>query len=87
MVEVLERRIKEDMGVKSTINTHNNSKQMLNRDLTYILRGKIPRKIGEMPKKIGNYERIAPSEFCDKVNKIIQSYKCPNTKNYSSIDY
>ena len=75
LVQVLERRILAEQGCKSNINTQNNSKQQLNKDLTYILNGKSMRKVGEMPKFIGNYERIAPSEMSDRVVKIVQSYK------------
>lgn len=39
LLEVLDRRIREEQGCKSTINTQNNSKLQLNRDLNYILRG------------------------------------------------
>lgn len=37
----------------------------MNRDLTYILNGRIPRKYGEMPKMLGNFERIAPSQMSE----------------------
>lgn len=33
----------------------------MNKDLTYILNGTMPRGYGEMPKYLGNYERIAPT--------------------------
>lgn len=33
----------------------------MNKDLTYILDGKLPRGFGEVPEKLGNYEMIAPS--------------------------
>lgn len=77
LVEVLERRIKEEQGCKSKINTMNNSKAQFNRDISYILRGQTLRKVGEMPERIGNYERIAPSEKSDKYTKLIQGYKLP----------
>lgn len=87
LLDVLERRIKEEQGLKSTINTQNNSKQQMNRDLTYILNGKSIRKVGEMPSFLGNFERLAPSEFCDKIVKVIQQYKVNSgAKNYSSIE-
>lgn len=71
LLEVLERRIKEEQGNKSTINTNNNSKTQLNRDLTYILHGKKIRRIGEDPKNMGFFERVAPTEFSNKILKII----------------
>ena len=87
LLDVLERKIKEEQGLKSNINTQNNSKQQMNRDLTYILNGKNIRKVGEIPKFMGNFERLAPSEFCDKVVKTIQNYKVGGgTKTYSSIE-
>ncbi len=39
LCEVLERRIKEEQGCKSSINTANHSSLQLNRDLNYILNG------------------------------------------------
>lgn len=82
LLEVIERRIKEEHGLKSTINTQNNSKQQMNRDLTYILDGKVIRKVGEPPRFMGNFERLAPSEYCEKIVKIIQQYKVGGNKNY-----
>jgi len=86
LLDVLERRIKEEHGLKSTINTQNNSKQQMNRDLTYILDGKTMRKVGEMPKFMGNFERLAPSEYCEKLVKLFQHYKVSGTKNYAAIE-
>lgn len=86
LLEVLERRIKEEHGLKSTINTQNNSKMMMNRDLSYILDGKVMRKVGEMPKFLGNFERLAPSEYSEKLVKLIQHYKVGGTKNYAMIE-
>lgn len=47
----------------------------MNRDLTYILNGKVPRKYGEMPEKLGNYTRIAPSEASERYLKLIGGQK------------
>ena len=33
----------------------------MNSDLAYILNGAMPRAYGEMPKHLGNFERIAPT--------------------------
>ena len=46
LLEVVERRRKEAEGLKSAINTSNNSIHQLNEDLHYILRGKTFRKYG-----------------------------------------
>ncbi|KRX01987.1 hypothetical protein PPERSA_07632 [Pseudocohnilembus persalinus] len=78
LLDVLERRIKETQGQKSTINTQNNSKQQLNRDLNYILDCKKIRKYGELPQNMGNFIRIAPSPLYNKLIKIINQYKQGN---------
>ena len=75
LVQVLERRILEEQRLKSNINTMNNSKVQLNKDLTYILHGKKIREVGETPANMGNFEKIAPSEMSDRLHKLIQSYK------------
>jgi len=63
LFEVLERRINDDFkggGANNNTQSQTGKKQM-NRDLTYILNGRLPRKYGEMPRSMGNFERIAPS--------------------------
>ena len=50
LFEVLERRVHEDFG-KAAGST--STKRQMNRDLTYILHGKVPRKYGEMPDNMG----------------------------------
>lgn len=52
LVEVLERRIAEEG--RATGPTFGGLKQM-NRDLTYILNGTVPRRYGEMPRFLGNF--------------------------------
>ena len=47
----------------------------MNKDLTYILNGKVPRAYGEMPKKMGAYERLAPTEQSEKYLKLIGGQK------------
>ena len=70
LFEVLERRIYEDFSKSNgAMNTH--SKRQMNKDLTYILHGKMPRKYGEIPKNMGHFERIAPSETSEKYLKLI----------------
>lgn len=73
LFEVLERRINEDFKQSTTSNAY--SKKLMNRDLTYILNGQMPRKFGEMPKFLGNYERIAPSPQSDSYLKLIGGQK------------
>jgi tubulin polyglutamylase TTLL5 len=65
LFEVLERRIGEDFKKNSLSTVH--AKHYMNRDLTYILRGKIPRKYGELPENMGRFQRIAPSKYSDKL--------------------
>ena len=47
----------------------------MNRDLTYILNGQVPRKYGEMPKQMGNFERLAPSPMSESYLKLIGGQK------------
>jgi hypothetical protein len=74
LFEVLERRVHEDF-TKSSGSTNIHTKRQMNRDLTYILNGKVPRKYGEMPEKMGNYQRIAPSEASERYLKLIGGQK------------
>ncbi|CDW88353.1 tubulin-tyrosine ligase family protein [Stylonychia lemnae] len=73
LFEVLERRINEDFKQSTTSNAY--SKRLMNRDLTYILNGQVPRKYGEMPKIMGNFERIAPSPQSEQYMKLIGGQK------------
>ena len=41
----------------------------MNRDLTYILNGQMPRGYGEMPANLGGYELLAPSEQSESLLK------------------
>jgi hypothetical protein len=47
----------------------------MNRDLTYILNGRVPRKFGEIPRRMGNFERIAPSPQCEQYLKMVGGQK------------
>jgi hypothetical protein len=67
VVEVLERRINEEAAADK----RNTSKRNMNRDLTYILNGDMPRGYGETPKLLGNYEMIAPTKESEECLKII----------------
>jgi hypothetical protein len=65
LLKVLERRISEVQ--RGHIN---NTTSQMNIDLTKILEGKKPRKYGEIPEKIGNFDMIAPSPLYEKYYKI-----------------
>ena len=60
---------------KSSGSTNTHTKRQMNKDLTYILHGEKPRKFGEVPKKLGNYERIAPSEASDRYLRMVGGQK------------
>lgn len=72
---MLERRIRENQGFKSNINITEKKSSVLNRDLHYIFNGKKIRKPGTMPKNIGNYERLAPTEYSNFILGLIRGYK------------
>jgi hypothetical protein len=74
LFEVLDRRVHEDFS-KSSGSTSTHAKRQMNKDLTYILHGAMPRKFGEMPKTLGNYERIAPSEASDRYLRLVGGQK------------
>jgi len=48
-------------------------KDQLNDDIKAILHGRMPREFGQMPKSMGNYERIAPSSLCSRILKYKRS--------------
>ncbi len=75
LLEVLERRIHELEGRKSTINTGNRTAAQLNRDLNYILKSAHIRRPPEKPAFLGNFTQIAPSEKSERIRKLIKSYK------------
>ena len=70
LFEVLERRIHEDFS-RGANTSNTNQKNRMNKDLSYILHNHVPRKYGEMPKKMGNFDRIAPSETSERYLKLI----------------
>ena len=47
----------------------------MNRDLTYILNGQMPRGYGETPKMMGNFEMLAPNDQTDEWMKMIGGQK------------
>ena len=74
LFEVLDRRIHEDFS-KSTGGLNEHTKRTMNRDLAYIFHQKVPRKYGDMPEKLGDFERIAPSETSDRYLKLVGGQK------------
>jgi len=60
LAEVLHRRVEKRAGAAG-------GRQQLDIDSHSVLKGRAPRKFGEMPRNMGNYERIAPSDICDSV--------------------
>lgn len=75
LFEVLERRITQDIKQNTSASGTNAKKHIMNKDLTYILNGAVPRAFGEDPKLMGNYERIAPSKTSDKYIKLMGGQK------------
>ena len=74
LFEVLDRRVRDEF-TKSSGTTAAHSKRQMNKDLTYILHGQMPRKYGELPLKMGSYERIAPSETSEKCLRLVGGQK------------
>lgn len=63
LADVLQRRLERKA---STTSGASNRKQ-LDIDLHAILNGQLPRPVGVMPERMGNYERIAPGAVCDNI--------------------
>ncbi|CAE8693191.1 unnamed protein product, partial [Polarella glacialis] len=62
LAEVLHRRVERKAATGAT-----GGRQQLDVDLHAILKGQAPRKYGEMPRRLGNYDRIAPGEMWDSM--------------------
>jgi hypothetical protein len=72
LVKVCARRM-EEMQKRSGSVGGDSEKEKLEKDLEAILMGKIPRQYGELPERMGNYQRLAPgTPYYDKL-KAIQS--------------
>ena len=57
----------------------------LNIDLTKIFFGKKQRNYGQLPKNMGNFERISPSKESEKLIKMVGGQKWfNNVKNYKN---
>lgn len=74
LFEVLERRAQDEFGAAKTANNQH-QKRSLNKDLSYVLHGKVPRAYGEMPKSMGNYELLGPNEDSEKYMRYIGGQK------------
>ena len=72
---MLERRTHEDFSGKNGVPTGLGAKRTMNKDLTYILNGQLPRGYGEMPAYMGNFERLAPSEESENYLRLIGGQK------------
>lgn len=79
LVEVIERRIQEEAlnagGQQTQAGAKVGQKRQMNRDLTYILNGQMPRGYGEMPKMMGNFEMMAPSQQSEDLMKLVGGQK------------
>lgn len=78
LVEVIERRIQEEVqhqGGSNVQQTKAQQKKMMNRDLTYVLNGQMPRGYGEKPAMMGNYEMIAPTPQSEELMKLVGGQK------------
>ena len=76
LFEVLERRITQDIKQNTSASgTNARNKHIMNKDLTYILNGAVPRGFNEEPEILGNYERIAPTKLSDKYVKMMGGQK------------
>mmetsp|Transcript_33418 Transcript_33418/g.76354 ORF Transcript_33418/g.76354 Transcript_33418/m.76354 type:complete len:1177 (+) Transcript_33418:33-3563(+) len=62
LAHVLHRRVEKKGGSGAA-----GGRRQLDIDVHAIFDGQVPRQFGEMPKHMGNYDRIAPSEQCDNV--------------------
>ena len=71
--EVLTRKLKEISSVSAASGVQ--AMKLLNRDLTYILNGQEPRVYGEMPKFMGEFERLAPTPFSDGMIRLTGGQK------------
>ena len=80
--EVLSRRVVdvENQRLRPYLSTPIPANDQLNRDLTAILRGAMPRKPGEAPADIGAYRKIAPdTQICQKTEKLLRRNRSGQT--------
>lgn len=83
LVEIINRRL----HIENRNHTIYSPNIQLNYDINCILDGKIPRKYGEEPKNIGNYEWLSPSsktEMLLKAMKLRENDKFDIKKDYLS---
>jgi tubulin polyglutamylase TTLL5 len=79
LIEVMERRLNINQHQGNNVYLYSPTIQ-LNLDLNQIFRGKVPRAYGEIPKNLGNFERIAPSEESDRLIKMTGGQKMYGNK-------
>lgn len=78
IIEVLERRIKQETMNSTTLSINNNIYSpiaQLNIDMNRIFNGQLPRRYGENPKEMGKFEKIAPTYDSERLIKISHSEK------------
>ena len=80
LINVLERFMKIKNNPKEKNAYIYNQKIQLNKDLTNIFYGKIPRKYGEKPKDMGRFEMICPNKETDKLIRIAGGQKYYNNR-------
>lgn len=51
----------------------------MNKDLSYVLHGQMPRSYGERPERMGNFEQIAPSQESEDFLRLIGGQKMFNS--------
>lgn len=76
IIEVLERRIKQETMSSTTLSLNNNIYSpiaQLNIDMNRIFNGQLPRRYGENPKEMSKFEKIAPTYDSERLIKISRS--------------
>ena len=60
--------------------TQASTPDVLDQDIHAVLSGAFPRKVGEMPAELGEYERIAPSPMYDQISKFRRQPRASKAK-------
>jgi hypothetical protein len=75
--EVIQRRLSElerDRLKPYSVAASNNSQDKLNEDLTAILKGRLPRQVGQLPRNMGGYQALCPNTpECAHVTQLLQA--------------
>eukprot|EP00873_Tetraselmis_striata_P044561 jgi/Tetstr1/464825/TSEL_009564.t1 len=74
LAEVLQRRLTRKGRARNErrlmAGTDQEERQRLNQDLSAVLRGRMPREYGAMPRDMGRFERIAPSRPYEEIQRM-----------------